>query len=478
MDIGTIILALIIVADIVFLLTLIISERENPSKIVVWAIVFLFLPVVGFIIYIFIGQTYYSNHTFRIKGLKDSQVDAFKIMDAENAKNDPNPEYASIMTAMQNSGSSGYSSKNDVKMYPLGEDKFKAFFEDLRSAKKCIHVEYYIIRNDELGNEFMSILTQKVKEGVDVKFLTDDVGIGKGPKKAIREFEKAGGQYALFHTIIGTLLSPKKNNRNHRKIAVIDGKVAYCGGFNIGDEYLGKGPLGYWRDGAVRVVGLGIFPIHLRFQMDWEYASGKPMGHYLQDLYEEVGFDMEAGDVRLMTISGGPDIAKTNPVRMEYLELINRSKKTFYMHTPYFVPHETLKDALALAAARGVDVRVIIPDKPDHLFVYWNNITSAYELMKRGVKVYMYNKGFVHAKTMVADGEYCSVGSANFDDRSLVLNFETNQLILSKEIGKQMDETFLEDLKDCTEYTVADYENLSFISKIRIVISGFFVNLV
>ena len=270
--------------------------------------------------------------------------------------------------------------------------------------------------------------------------------------------------------------SPKKNNRNHRKLAVIDGKIAYCGGFNIGDEYLGKGPLGYWRDSSVRFTGPGVFPLHLRFQMDWDYASDDPLGDYLQNLYNDVGFE-KTGDVRLLTVSGGPDVAMNNPVRMEYHELINRSKKTLYMHTPYFIPHETLKDALSLAAARGVDVKVIIPDKPDHLFVYWNNISSAYDLMKNGVKVYMYNRGFVHSKTMVADGEYCSVGSANFDDRSLVLNFETNQLILSKEVGKQMDDAFLEDLKYCTEYTCEDYEKLSLISRIRIAISRLFSNL-
>ena len=476
MDIGGIIISLICIADLIFLLVLIFSEKDNPSKVVAWAVVFIVLPLVGFVVYLFIGQTYYSRHAFKIKGIQDSQVEAIEMFDFKNATDESNPDYKNLICAMQKMGGFGYSDCNKVTLYTLGEDKFKQFYEDMRNAKECIHVEYYIIRNDELGNELMSILTQKAKEGLDVKLLTDDVGWGSGPKKALKGFKEAGGQFALFNEVFLTALSPKKNNRNHRKIAVIDGKVAYCGGFNIGDEYLGKGPLGYWRDTAVRVTGPGVFPLHIRFQMDWEYASEKPMGDYISQFYEKDKMDM-SGDVRLLTISGGPDVAYYNPIRMQYLELINRSEKTLYMHTPYFIPHQTLKDALSLAAARGVDVRVIIPDKPDHPFVFWNNISCAYDVMKNGVKVYMYNRGFVHSKTMVADGEFCSVGSANFDDRSLVLNFETNQLILSKDIGKQMDDAFLEDLKYCTEYTMADYENLGLGSRIRIAISRLFSSL-
>ncbi len=148
-----------------------------------------------------------------------------------------------------------------------------------------------------------------------------------------------------------------------------------------------------------------------------------------------------------------------------------------YLHSPYYSPDNSLKDALSLAAARGVDVRVIIPDKPDHLFVFWNNISSAYDVMGNGVRVFMYNRGFVHSKTMVVDEEICSVGSANFDDRSLVLNFETNMLIMSKSLGKQMADAFREDLEYCTEYKMEQFEKLTFIQSIRLAISRLFVNL-
>ena len=465
---------LIIISDIIFLLVILMTEKKNPSKIVVWALVFLLLPFVGFILYIFIGQTVYSDHAFRMKSLNDEKTKELVEYDRGNADNEEVPEYRQLIKTMQNFGCVGYTAGDTVQLYTLGEDKFKALYDDLRAAKKFIHLEYYIIRNDELGNELMQILTEKVKEGVEVKLLTDDFGWGKGPQKAIKAFKAAGGEFALFHRVFTLMFSPKKNNRNHRKLAVIDGKIGYCGGFNIGDEYLGKGPLGFWRDTAVRVVGYGVIPIHMRFEMDWEYASKSTLD--ITQYYAGANLD-QSGDAKMIAVSGGPDVAAFNPIRMQYLTMINNAKKSVYLHSPYFIPDNSLKDALSLAAARGVDVRVIIPDKPDHLFVFWNNISSAYDVMGNGVRVFMYNRGFVHSKTMVVDEEICSVGSANFDDRSLVLNFETNMLIMSKSLGKQMADAFREDLEYCTEYKMEQFEKLTFIQSIRLAISRLFVNL-
>ena len=469
---------IIIEMDIIFMLLLLFSEKNAPSKIVMWALVFIVLPILGFILYLFIGQTFYSERNFELKGMKDRDKEKIFADEEKKIESESDPEYRRILRSMHNIGGVGCSDNNDVRLYTLGEDKFRDLYSDLRSAKKYIHMEYYIIRDDELGNELIDILIEKVKEGVEVKLLTDDFGVGKGPKKAIKRFKAAGGEFAVFHKVIWLILSPKKNNRNHRKIGIIDGRIAYCGGFNIGDEYLGKGPLGFWRDTAVRITGDAVKSLQLRFQMDWEYASnaplapeGKVMEYYSNTEYESTG------DCRATVISGGPDVATFNPVRLQYLDMINGAKKSVYLHSPYFIPDDSLQDALTLAAARGVDVRVIIPDKPDHMFVFWNNIRSASYLMKNGVRVYMYNRGFVHSKTMVVDGEVCSVGSANFDDRSLVLNFETNAVILSKDIGKQMDDAFNEDLEYCTEYSVEDYENLTGYQVVRVIISNFFSGL-
>ncbi len=441
--------------NFVCLLLLFFEERSSPARIASWALLFIILPIIGFLMYLFMGQTYYSAHKYKLKGITDEEVVAAHALDLENIEKESNEEYRTAARALHKFGAISYTDNNETKLYTLGDDKFRDLYGDLRNAKKSINMEYYIIRNDELGNELMDILTQKVKEGVKVRLLTDDVGIGKGPAKAIKKFKEAGGEFAVFHKVLYLILSPKKNNRNHRKIAVIDGEVGYCGGFNIGDEYLGKGPLGFWRDSAVRIQGCAVWGLQVRFWADWAYVTDTPI-EYDGDLYPDSCADVKGND-RISIVYGGPDVSIFNPIRMQYLQMISNAKKTVYIHSPYFILDDSLMDALSLAASRGVDVRVIIPDKPDHPFVYWNNIRCSSMVMQNGVRVYKYNRGFVHSKTMVVDGEYCSVGSANFDDRSLVLNFETNAAIFSKNIGSQMDAAFMEDLTYCTEYSEDAY---------------------
>ncbi len=463
--------------DIIFFITLFFSEKSTPSRILLWGLIFLLIPIVGFIVYLFIGQTFYSEQQFDLKGVRDATKKDVLDTVEQAVEEEPDPEVRMFYREISKTGGLGYSSDNDVRLYTLGEDKFRDLYADLRNAKEYIHLEYYSSRNDELGNELVKILTDKVKEGLEVKLLTDAFGVGKGPKKALAEYIRAGGSFAAFHRVAYLLLSPKKNNRNHRKIAVIDGKVAYCGGFNVGDEYLGKGPLGFWRDTAVRLEGGAVPSLQYRFQVDWEYATKKIMCPEEKLQYYYLDPEGTPGDARAMIVSGGPDVADFNPVRMQYLSMINQATKSVYLHSPYFIPDDSLQDALSLAAARGVDVRVIIPDKPDHMFVFWNNLRCANAVMGNGVRVYLYNRGFVHSKTMVVDGKYCSVGSANFDDRSLVLNFETNAVVFSEDLGKQMDAAFLDDLNYCTEYTQEDYESLTGYQVLRSAVSKMFSGL-
>ena len=464
--------------DVIFFLVLIFSEKGTPSRIVMWGLVFLALPLVGFIAYLFIGQTFYADHRFGLKGVRDDKLEGAFEKDKEVVETEPNEEYRTVMREVAQMGGYGYSRNNDFKLYTLGEDKFGDMYADIKAAKDHVHVEYYIIRDDELGNQLIDILIEKAKEGVEVRLMTDFLGIGKGIRKRTKDLEAAGGHFAVFHSVLWLMFSPKKNNRNHRKIAVIDGVIGYCGGFNIGDEYLGKGPLGFWRDTAVRLTGDSVKALQLRFQMDWEYATRRSIAEKQDFNKYYTNYDYPTtGNSPVLIVAGGPDVSDFNPVRMQYLALINKAQKTAYIHSPYFMPDESLTDALSAAAARGVDVRVIIPDKPDHMFVFWNNMRNAYIVMGNGVKVYNYNRGFIHSKCMVIDGEYCSIGSANMDDRSLVLNFETNAMIFDKELGRQMDEAFMEDISYSTECTKDIYENLTGYEMIRVAISRLFNNL-
>ena len=451
---------LIFLIDIILMITMLFWERNDPKSTVIWILVLWILPLFGFILYLFLGQTFYSTRTFRHKATEDERLaEVLKIekmiMEQELKGHPENAEKLNFANTIQNAGGVLYTNMNDVTLLPESKKYFDSLLEDLRNAKETINFEYYIIRNDRISNELMNILIDKVKSGVEVRLMIDAIGNNKGPKKNIMKFKKAGGEYSLFHSTWTCLLSPRKNNRNHRKIAIIDGRIGYVGGYNIGDEYLGEGPLGYWRDCAVRVNGTAVASMQFRFLADWRYATKKDL--VLEDRFYK--YDTCAGDTSMQLISGGPDVSENNPIQMQYLNIVTNAKKTLYIQTPYLEPDQALADCVRRAAFAGVDVRIIMPNIGDHPFVYWANRYWASVFLRAGVKVYEYNRGFIHAKTLVGDGYYCSVGSANFDDRSMKLNFETNVMIYSEKIGKEMNDTFLEDLEYCTEYTLEMYHN-------------------
>lgn len=477
-------LFLILIIDVVLIFILLFWENSDPKSMLLWVIILLLLPILGFILYLFLGQTFYSEKTFKKKAKTDSdQEDEVgkkvnqeieKMIETELSDHPENKDKLRIVKTLHSAGSELYSNCNKIEYLPESQEYFEKLLDDLSKAEKTINFEYYIVRNDEISNKLMDILIDRVKTGVDVRLMIDAVGNNKGPKKKIMEFKKAGGHYSLFHSTLTCLLSPRKNNRNHRKIAVIDCKIAYVGGYNIGDEYLGKGPLGFWRDSAVRIVGPEVLATQFRFLADWRYATKEDIvldpRFYPKDIKD---IDL-TGHESLQLISGGPDVRSSNPIQIQYLNIINCARQTLYIHTPYLEPDSTLMDSIRNSAHSGVDVRIIIPHVGDHLFVYWANRYYANILMKSGVKIYEYNRGFVHSKTMVADGFYCTVGSANLDERSVLLNFETNMMIYSKEIGKNMKDAFIDDLNYCSEYTMKMYSERTKLQKFNTSISKMF----
>ena len=461
------IVPMIYLMDLVLMLALFVLERSNPSRALFWMMALLLLPVIGFVLYLFFGQSFYSKYAFRPKGTTDAIVDEMSQKGVEAIENYGGTDEDSRMAKSINSaGGLFFTSDNDVDLYTDGNAKFDDFKEDLRNARRFIHVEYYIIRKDALGNEIMDILTEKAREGVEVRLLVDAIGFNTGVKEKKR-FKEAGGRLCMFHSMATCMLSPKKNNRNHRKLAVIDGEIGYIGGFNIGVEYLGKGEFGHWRDSAVRIKGSAVNALCVRFGLDWKYASRENILAERR-YYPECDFE---GDIPVQIVSGGPDMETTNGIAFQYMQMINQANESIFIHTPYFGPGDAFIMALRAAAMRGVDVRIIIPDIGDHPFVYWANRKYASMVMEDGVKVYEYHDGFVHSKTMVVDGHWCSVGSANFDDRSMRLNFEANAMVYSDEIGKEMIDAFEEDLGRCTEYTMEMFSDRTLIQRVRTNIS-------
>lgn len=470
---------LIVIVDLISILVLLFIERMDPRTFVAWLLIFIFLPFLGVVLYLFIGCTLYRKHIFTPKNINDQRLmDAYlsemSSIEADAGAAELDPYVVTFAKTMKRGGAWGYSNNNDIELISMGTEKMESLFNDLRNARKFILFEYYIIRNDAVGNELMDILTEKVKEGVEVFLSTDAFGNGKGPKKGIRKFRKAGGKFATFHNPVYLLLSPKKNNRNHRKFAIIDGEIAYCGGFNIGNEYVGKGRFGRWRDSSVRIRGGGVLPLTIRFIGDWNYMCKSKhriddVSRYLTDApYEHDGTE------RLQIVSGGPDTVENNPVKTQYMEIIRTARQHIFITTPYLGPDDCLFENLRNSAMSGVDVKVIIPAVGDHIFVHWNTLSTANELMKHGVRVFLYQNGFIHSKTMFSDGVYCSVGSANLDERSLRLNFETNAMIYSKRIHDELLAVFNEDLSNCTEYSCAEFDSMPFRYKVKTRISHFF----
>ncbi len=448
----------LVILDVATIAFLMFMERCDPRSFFAWTMVLFFVPPVGIILYLYMGRTIYwrtssyNDPDFWRSALKGARED----LEDDIVGLDGYGDALKVAKVLSNAGADTYTRNNDVRVYTDGSDLKEAMLRELRSAKKSILIEYYIIRDDRDGNELMDLLTRKVEEGVEVRLLVDGFGIKKGPSRAIRRFRSAGGHYAVFHYWLKLLLSPKKSHRNHRKIAIVDGRIVFCGGFNIGDEYRGEGPLGHWRDASASIEGRGVVPMLLSFSEDWRYAARKdPLGSI--DRYLDPSVEKRKGEDRVQVVSGGPDTMPNNQVTMQYLAMVQNARRNVYIATPYLNPEESIKAALMNAAGSGVDVRILIPDKKDHMFVYWNNMTFANELMEAGVKVYRYLDGFVHEKVMISDDRCCSVGSANLDNRSLSQNFETNVVLYSERLTAQLTRQFLEDLDTSVRYTCEEY---------------------
>jgi cardiolipin synthase len=355
------------------------------------------------------------------------------------------------------------SQDNHIEIFKDGETKFKELIESIKNAKDHIHVMYYIFRRDEIGMKIVNALIDKAKEGVEVRFIYDAVGSKFVKRKAFKDLQEAAGKVELFFPSSIPIINPKVNYRNHRKIVVIDGKIGFVGGFNVGDEYLGLDKeLGYWRDTHLKIKGGGVGGLQYRFILDWRFVANEPM----DDLYRYFPIRKSHGEAGVQIVSSGPDSQKEQ-IKYGYIKMINEGKKNIYIQTPYFIPDESMLEALKIAALSGVDVKIMIPNKPDHIFVHWASYSYVGELLDAGAKIYLYEKGFLHGKTCVVDGKVATVGTANLDNRSFKLNFEVNAFIYHRKTAKELEDIFLDDLKECRKITKEEYKNRSKLIKFK-----------
>lgn len=454
--------------NILLAILLIFFERRNPTSTWLWIMVLTFLPGMGFLLYLFIGQDLSKKKTFSLKEEEDHCFINMAALQEEQMKRDkyfyrdPNyAKYEDLITMNLISAESFFTQDNNVELYFDGRDKFNSLMKSIEGAKEFVYLQYYIFKSDGLGRELIDLLCKKAKEGIEVKLLIDGMGGRKFSKKYIKKLKACGAELAIFFPAFIPYLSPRINYRNHRKICIIDGKEGYIGGFNVGDEYIGLSKkFGYWRDTHIKITGSAVSSLQWRFNLDWRFAKGSEISRcqtYLSD---------ETGKCGIQIVSSGPD-SKWASVKNAYLKMISNAKEKIYIETPYFIPDDSIFDALRMAGLSGLDVRVMLPNKPDHPFVYWAGMSYIGELLEAGVKFYTYEKGFLHSKVVLMDDYVSSVGTANLDIRSFKLNFEVNAFIYDETINLKLTERFLNDIKNCKEITLEEYRKRGKIVRLK-----------
>ena len=461
MNLLTYIPVALIILNLIFIILLIFFERRDPSSTWAWLLILTLLPVLGFILYLFLGLTPRKKQVFQKKQEQDD-VKNMVYVDKSKSLTIPESDFDHLEVSIirlglrnRNPALVGY---NQIKIYTNGTDKFADLFKDIERAKNFVHVNYYIINDDELGNELMDLLTKKAQEGIEVRLLYDRMGCRNLSKYSINKLVDAGGEAVPFAPFILDM-----NYRNHRKNVIIDGQIGYLGGINVGDEYVGRSKrFGDWRDTHLRLKGESVNSMQHRFLLDWAFASG-------EDFLGDKKYFPEKetkGKSPVQIVSSGPD-SREEEIKSLFLKMIYGAENSIYIQTPYFIPDPAMLEALQVAARSGVDIRVMIPDRGDHPFVYAANNSFVGQMLEAGASCYRYTKGFLHSKTICIDGRILSIGTTNMDVRSFKLNFEINAFIYDEDIAQLHDEIFREDLKESREITVQEYEERGWTMKVR-----------
>ena len=461
-----IILGIILINEIAAIYT-VFREKRDIAATWAWLLVLTLIPVIGFIIYAFLGRKLPHRRLNLMKTQTQLRIQEAIDRQKQQFINMPKPRhtttqiYRRTVMLFQSLDDSFLSQHNQVTIYTDGEKFFRQMFDEIAAAKKSIHIEFYTIYNDQIGNQLRTLLERKAAEGVEVRVLYDSwgsMGVRQSFYDGLRERGGHATQFLLTHN---NLFDFRLNYRDHRKIVVLDGKIGYVGGFNVGDQYLGRLPkFGPWRDTHLRIIGGGVYGLQRRFIGDWNASvsrSSEKLNHYRQYFPE---IQVQHGSTALQVVSSGPE-SELEKIKLGYLRLINTAQDHIWIQTPYLIPDDSVLDALRVAAHSGIDVRIMIPCKPDHPFVYRATQYYAHVLANEGVTIYTYQRGFLHAKTMLIDGKMSSVGSANLDFRSFKLNFEINAFIYDSDTTDQLEQIFVNDIRNSRVVTAAVFDQQS-----------------
>ncbi|WKW46234.1 cardiolipin synthase [Myroides sp. JBRI-B21084] len=434
----------------------ILIENGKPEKTIAWLMVIVFLPIIGVVLYYFFGQKFKKENYFkkldhRYKTLLDTRWnDLAPFISKEIELTQTYDDHLNdAFEYLANTKVSIPTSNNIVELLSNGEEKFAVLLNDLKNAKHHIHLEYYIFDEDEIGSQILNILVEKAKNGVEIRLIIDDFGSGALAKRK-KYYESLGIQFEIFLPVRFSSLA-NSNYRNHRKIIIIDGLIGYVGGINISDKYINPNKYNvFWRDTSIRIFGDATKVLQAQFWLHWQSIALKTYSlnaHYLPKLSNNF---LKKLPVTFALSSPGD----TPPYIMEAMILsISTAQKSIQLCTPYFIPTESFKTALLIAISKGVEVSLMIPAKSDSAVVQAASLSFLKPFVERGMNVFLYKKGFIHAKTICIDGLLSYVGTTNLDSRSFLINFELSALVLDPLFAKQLSEQFYKDTLESNLFT-------------------------
>ena len=455
-DILTVLYALTVLAVIVVIL----GENRNPVKSIAWVLALLLLPIVGLVIYLFFGRSLKGMSLISRSDLRELRRmrDLSSNQEEANRLNDGSRQLISLTNKLV--GPHLFVG-DDIQVFTTGQEKLEALLRDIESATDYIHLQYFIIENDNTGKRLIESLMNKAREGVQVRVLYDYVGSFYFRPKLLRRMRAAGIEVHPFMELTLTQFAFRANWRNHRKIVVIDGKVGYMGGMNIADRYVtGDKKWSAWRDTHLRIVGESVAALQYSFAIDWNYTTRKLLTN--TTIHYET--PLSSSDYIVQMMGSGPT-NRWNNISFVFFKAITLAKRQVYIQTPYFLPSDSLLKALQVAALSGVDVRLMIPRRLDSTMLRLATNSYIKECLLSGIKIYFYEPTIMHAKVVIIDDEFVTTGSTNFDFRSFEHNFECNTLVYSKEFNQKMKDIFAADMEQCTRVSMGKWKQRPLIQK-------------
>ncbi len=447
---------------------MIILEKRSPFKTAAWILFLVLVPIAGVIFYLVFGQEYRKRKMFSTRGLKGLKnvrrirSEQLQKVETETMVSQELKENSHIIRLLLNNSSGLLTTGNQLKLLKNGEQTYEAIFDAIEKARHHIHLEFYILEDDNTGKKLTDLLIKKATEGVEVRIIVDDVGSWSLSSRFFENLRKNGIEIYSFMEVRYPRLTSKVNYRNHRKIVIIDGKTGFIGGLNIADKYLNGLPrIGSWYDTHLQIKGDAASSLQIIFSVDWYFITH-------QNLYGYRYFPpiSHADGVPVQISASGPDY-DWEAIYQGFFAAITSARKKVYLTTPYLMPPPAMLTALKTIALSQVDVRIIIPEKSDSAFSKWCSFAYVEELLEAGVKIYFFQNGFIHSKYMLVDDNFATVGTSNFDYRSFETNFEANAFIYQKEFNKKLEEHFFDDLKHCREISLTEWQKRSMFNKVR-----------